>query len=72
MLQKDLISKFLESKTVAVFGVSRKGDIPANYIYRKFKQAGFETFAINPNTSEIEGDKCYPALDSIPKNRRPL
>ena len=66
MLQKELIDKFLDSKVIAVIGFSRKKDIPANYIYEKFEKAGYHVYAINPNTSEIDGVKCYPDIKSAP------
>ena len=28
--------------------------------------AGYEVFAVNPTTDEVEGDRCYPALADIP------
>ena len=68
MLQTELIMDFLNSKVIAVVGVSRKGDIPANHIFRKFRDSGYKTFPINPNTTEIEGTTCYPDLGSLPEN----
>ena len=59
---------FLAQKRIAVAGVSRHGSAhpAANLIYRRFKQAGHQVFAINPNTETVEGDRCYPDLKSIP------
>lgn len=58
--------EFLAQKRIAVAGVSRKGDTAANGIYKKLRSAGYEVFPVNPNAVEIEGDKCYPTLASIP------
>ncbi len=66
MLQLDLIHEFLDKKVIAVVGVSRNGDLPANHIYQKFKQLGYETYQVNPNSEEIDGDKCYPDLGGLP------
>lgn len=58
---------FLASKRVAVTGVSRKSkDHGANYVYKRFKERGYEVFAVNPNATLVEGDACYPDLKSIP------
>lgn len=65
MLQKDLIQEFLKTRELAIVGVSRANDIPANYIYKKFKSAGYKVHAVNPNTREIEGDPCYPSVLSL-------
>jgi hypothetical protein len=66
MLQIDLIEEFLDKKTIAVVGVSRKGKNPANLILKKFKSAGYETYGINPKATEIDGEKCYPDIGSLP------
>ncbi len=58
--------EFLSQKHIAVAGVSRRSDQPANAIYRKLRGAGREVFAVNPKTSTAEGDACYPDLVSIP------
>jgi len=67
MLQKALIREFLEKSSIAVVGVSRKADIPANSIFRKFQQAGYTVYPINPNADTVEGVKCYPNLASLPE-----
>jgi predicted CoA-binding protein len=66
MLQTELIHKFLHGHVIAVIGVSRKKDIPANAIFQKFKQAGYEVYPINPYTEDIDGIKCYPDINSLP------
>lgn len=66
MLQTTLINQFLDSKVIAVVGVSRSKDIPANGIFNKFKSAGYEVYPINPNAENIEGEKCYPDLGALP------
>ena len=63
----EAIEDFLAQKRIAVVGVSRSGDLPANAIYRKLRQAGYEVFAINPNAQELEGDPCYPNLAAVPR-----
>ena len=62
----ELVEDFLAQKRIAVAGVSRSGDVAANAIYRKLRDASYEVFAVNPNAEEVEGDKCYPNLQSIP------
>jgi predicted CoA-binding protein len=61
------VADFLACKRVAVAGVSRSGNAPANAIYRRLADAGHEVFAVNPNASEIEGKPCYPTLAAIPE-----
>jgi uncharacterized protein len=64
---KDAAAAFLANKRVAVTGVSRtaKGH-GSNLVYQRLRQRGYDVFAVNPNTSEVEGDTCYHDLSSIP------
>jgi predicted CoA-binding protein len=58
---------FLASKRVAVTGVSRTPKTHgSNNVYRRLRERGYQVFAVNPNTNEVEGDRCYQDLKSIP------
>jgi predicted CoA-binding protein len=47
--------------------VSRSaGDHGANTVFRRLRDRGYEVFAVNPNTDEVEGVRSYPDLKSIP------
>ena len=60
-------SAFLANKRVAVTGVSRhpKGH-GSNVVYERLRGRGYDVFAVNPNADEVEGDRCYHDLRSIP------
>jgi|SRR5581483_701233 len=60
------VADFLSSKRIAVAGVSRSGQQPANAIFRRLRDTGHETIPINPNAYEVEGERCYPDLASVP------
>jgi predicted CoA-binding protein len=64
---KDAASEFLANKRVAVTGVSRhpKGH-GSNVVYQRLRSRGYDVFAVNPNADEVEGDRCYHDLGSIP------
>lgn len=68
MKTSELIHDFLQTKNIAVAGVSRnpQGGV-GNFIYKKFKQCGYNVFQINPNADAIEGETCYHDLKSIPQ-----
>jgi predicted CoA-binding protein len=60
-------SEFLAHKRIAVVGVSRQAQgHGANNVYRRLRQRGYETFAVNPHAYMVEGDHCYHDLKSIP------
>jgi predicted CoA-binding protein len=64
---KEAASEFLASKRVAITGVSRQPENHgSNVVYRRLRDRGYEVFAVNPNADEVEGDRCYPDLSSIP------
>jgi len=64
---KDAAAEFLAGKRVAVTGVSREGkDHGSNVVYKRLRERGYDVFAVNPNADEVEGDRCYHDLRSIP------
>lgn len=64
---KAAADEFLALKRVAVTGVSRSPkDHGANFVYRRFRDRGYEVFAVNPNADEVEGDRAYHDLRDIP------
>lgn len=64
---KDAAAEFLANKRIAVTGVSRNPQgHGSNVVYRRLRERGYEVFAVNPNTEQVEGDRCYPDLGSIP------
>jgi predicted CoA-binding protein len=64
---KEAATEFLAQKRIAVTGVSRspKGH-GANTVYRRLRDRGYQAFAVNPNANQVEGDRSYPDLRSIP------
>jgi predicted CoA-binding protein len=65
---KEAAQDFLNQKHIAVAGVSRTDpNLPANGIYRKLRESGYQVYALNPNATEVEGDPCYPDLTAVPE-----
>jgi predicted CoA-binding protein len=64
---KEAAAQFLSHKRIAVTGVSRTPQgHGANVVYKRLRERGYEVYAVNPNADEVEGDRCYPDLKSIP------
>ena len=57
---------FLSKKRIAVVGVSRNRSGTGNAILKSLRKRGYETFPVNPNASEVDGETCYPNVQSIP------
>lgn len=60
------VAEFLSGKRIAVAGVSRDGNLPANAIFRRLRETGHDVVPVNPNATHVEGQPCYPDLRSIP------
>jgi uncharacterized protein len=64
---QEAATAFLSHKRVAVTGVSRKPkNHGSNTVYKRLRERGYEVFAVNPNADEVEGDRAYDDLRSIP------
>ena len=64
---KDAAEAFLANKRVAVTGVSRTPKTHgSNTIYKRLRERGYDVFAVNPNAPQVEGDRSYEDLKSIP------
>jgi predicted CoA-binding protein len=60
-------SEFLAKKRIAVTGVSRHPKSHgSNSVYRRLRERGYDVVAVNPNANEVEGDRSYKDLRSIP------
>jgi predicted CoA-binding protein len=60
-------SEFLARKRIAVTGVSRHPKSHgSNSVYRRLRERGYDVVAVNPNANEVEGDRSYKDLRSIP------
>jgi uncharacterized protein len=64
---KEAASEFLSKRRVAVTGVSRHPKTHgSNSVYRRLRERGYDVFAVNPNADQVEGDRAYKDLRSIP------
>lgn len=64
---EDLVQDFLAQKVIAVVGVSDARETGSNLNYRKFKENGYQVYAVNPRISIYDGKLCYPDIKSIPE-----
>lgn len=60
------VARFLAAERIAVVGVSRDPRQPANAILRRLRETGHSIVAINPNATELEGERCHPSLSAVP------
>ena len=62
-----MVQDFLAQKKVAIVGVSDKRETGCNLAYTKFKENGYQVYAVNPRISTFNGAPCYADLKSIPE-----
>lgn len=62
-----LVQDFLAQKKVAIVGVSDKRETGCNDTYKKFKESGYQVYAVNPRISTYKDQACYADLKSIPE-----
>ena len=53
--------------TIAVVGASSNPERPSNGIMRKLKSAGYRVIPVNPNETEVLGERAYPSLLDVPE-----
>jgi len=63
----NLVQDFLSQQKIAVVGVSDQRDTGCNLAYRRFKEAGYTVWPVNPRLTTFEDVPCYPDLKSIPE-----
>jgi hypothetical protein len=66
MPYRKAVADFLAQTRIAVAGVSRQGDIPANAIFRKLRDAGYDVVPVNPSAEEVEGERCFARISDVP------
>lgn len=59
--------EFFQHGPFAVVGASTNRDKYGNKVLRCYLQHGKEVYPINPRADQIEGVRCFPALDKTPK-----
>lgn len=67
MSLEQAVEELLASRRIAVAGVSRSSDAPANLIFKKLRDCGYEVYAINPNAETVEGSRAYGSLAELPQ-----
>jgi predicted CoA-binding protein len=55
------------SRTIAVVGHSDKPQRDSYRIAQYLREVGYRVYALNPTLSEIDGERVYPDLQSLPE-----
>lgn len=55
-----------DSRTIAAVGLSSKPERPSNGVCSFLVSHGYRVIPVNPNETEVLGEKAYPDLKSVP------
>ncbi len=61
----DLLRK---SRVIAVVGLSSKRARPSYGVAEYMQQQGYRIIPVNPNESQVLGEKCYARLEDVPEH----
>src|SRR5215470_4120335 len=53
--------------TIAIVGASSNPERPSNGIMRKLKSEGYRVIPVNPNETEVLGERAYRTLADVPE-----
>ena len=66
---QETISRILdECKTIAVVGLSSDPSRPSHGVSSYMRRQGYRVIPVNPNETEVFGEKSYPDLAAVPEN----
>ena len=66
-----MIGDILEQyRTIAVVGLSSNSRRPSFSVTQYMQSAGYRIIPVNPNETEVLGEKCYERLEDIPKSHK--
>jgi predicted CoA-binding protein len=55
-----------QSRTIAVVGLSSRDWRPSHQIAKYLQEAGYRIIPVNPNETEVLGEKAYTSLEDVP------
>ena len=65
---EETIRRILEEcKTIAVVGLSSVSWRPSHSVANYMRRSGYRVIAVNPNETEVFGEKAYPDLAAVPE-----
>jgi len=64
---EDVRNLLSTATTIAVVGASSNPERPSNGIMRQLKSEGYRVIPVNPNETEVLGERAYPTLADVPE-----
>jgi predicted CoA-binding protein len=67
MVTKAMIDDFISQSSLAIVGVSRKGNKFGNNAFKELKTKGYQLYLVHPSAEIIEGEQSYPNFKALPQ-----
>ena len=67
MNEPQTIHDLLQSKTIAVVGISDDPFKSSNSVSAYMQRKGYRILPVNPSLETVLGEKCYPSLSALPE-----
>jgi predicted CoA-binding protein len=64
--ESELATLLSTTRTIAVVGASSNPGKPSHGIFRQLQRAGYRVIPVNPNETEVLGERAYPSLEAVP------
>ncbi len=64
--RRDLLELYERTRTIVVVGASANIDRPAHRIPRYLQAQGYRIIPVNPNLTDVLGEKAFPSLEDVP------
>ena len=65
--EESIASLLTSAKTIAVVGLSSKMYRASFGVAEYLQEAGYRIIPVNPNETEVLGEKSYPSLEDVPE-----
>jgi hypothetical protein len=66
-MQESILTILEHYKTLTVVGLSSKPARPSHGVSAYMQAQGYRIIPVNPNETEVLGEKAYPSLEAVPE-----
>ena len=66
-MQESILTILEHFKTLTVVGLSSKSSRPSHGVSAYMKAHGYRIIPVNPNETNVLGEKAYPSLEAVPE-----
>ena len=68
MNKEQAVKEFIDGERIALMGMSLSGKKFGNMAAKELKERGYQVYPFHPEAEQIDGEKCYESLASLPED----